>query len=47
MNRVDSSNALGEYLRARREQVRPEDAGPDLSDPRLAELAAVESQVTG
>jgi transcriptional regulator with XRE-family HTH domain len=50
VNRVDSSNALGEYLRARREQVRPEDAGivpgglrrvPGLRREEVAILAGI------
>src|SRR3990170_3445244 len=50
VNRVDSSNALGEYLRARREQVRPEDVGivpgglrrvPGLRREEVAILAGI------
>ncbi|WP_406051793.1 helix-turn-helix transcriptional regulator [Kribbella sp. NBC_00889] len=49
---MDSSNALGEYLRARREQVRPEDVGlrrvgvrrvPGLRREEVAMLAGISS----
>jgi transcriptional regulator with XRE-family HTH domain len=50
VNQVDSSNALGEYLRARREQVRPDDVGivpgglrrvPGLRREEVAILAGI------